>query len=307
MHTEKVGRWESPAERRRRKNAERMRETRAKAWESLTPEQRAQRKSIAKERLRANAEKARAVKAQMKADGKLHDADGVKKRKPVDFGQAIMKAYEYAGGEKLWQEYARQHPHQFLEEFVRPITLRQGKEAQEKARPVEENDGLEELRAFKREWMKHSFPEEQVAEAVPKPENGVSAPDQVDALAGQQQRSSFAAAGGAIRESKGELPALPGEPKPELKPQKPTLCPRCRPQGYPNCQECSLASDPGLALINGVIHRVRYPQEPAVEGCHRCDECNGIYHGVLPPFGNLKLCPNCRPRPAFEIPHHRDG
>jgi hypothetical protein len=281
-----------------------MRATRAKAWELLTPEQRAQRKSIAKERLRANAEKARAVKAQMKADGKLPDPDGVNKRKPVDFVQAIMIAYEYAGGEKLWKDYARQHPHRFLEEFVRPIALRQGKEAQEKARPVEENDGLEELRAFKREWMKHSFPEEQVAEAVPKPENGVLAPDQVDALAGQQHGSSFAATGGAINGGKGELAALPGNPKPELKPDKPTLCHRCRPQGYPNCPRCMLASDPELALEKGGVFRVRNLPKPAVERWQTCEQCYKAYHGVLPPFGAAKVCSKCRPT-AVGIPAAR--
>jgi hypothetical protein len=51
-------------------------------------------------------------------------------------------------------------------------------------------------------------------------------------------------------------------PTAEAKPP-PVLCARCRPQGYPNCQDCMLANDPTLELINGTLMRTRLPGMPS--------------------------------------------
>jgi hypothetical protein len=211
-----------------------------------------------------------------------------------------------------------------------------------------ENDGLEELEAFMREWHKaeaeqpagpatpgcvcghaweahcgHTYtigqPEPhhcgqcacvayKPAAANPiQPENGSLGKEQVDALPGQQQDSSFAATGGADKVNKGELAALPGEPKPEFKPL--ALCSRCRPEGFPNCTTCRVANGSRFALVNGVIHGVRSLPKPAVERSLQCEKCGENYHGVLPPFGNLKLCPKCDAmpvgNPAVRIPARR--
>jgi hypothetical protein len=67
-------------------------------------------------------------------------------------------------------------------EFVYEVMRRLGPgSGEEDVKPIEENDGLEELRAFKREWMKQSFPEEQVSPTAQV--NGDLSPEQVDALA----------------------------------------------------------------------------------------------------------------------------
>jgi len=108
---------------------------------------------------------------------------------------------------------------------------------------------------------------------------------------------------GQLPPPKQEQPAVvaaaPRPPKPEAAvpepPPKPPLCPRCRPYGKPRCNECLLASDPGLELHHGTLFRVRPPPEPVIMGWHRCEVCNVAYHGRLPPFGVSKLCPKCLP------------
>jgi hypothetical protein len=91
-------------------------------------------------------------------------------------------------------------------------------------------------------------------------------------------------------------PTPPWEPAAAPKPPpKPPLCPRCRPDGKPRCNECLLASDPGLELHHGTLFRVRPPSEQVIMGWHRCEVCNVAYEGRLPPFGVSKLCPKCLP------------
>jgi hypothetical protein len=100
-------------------------------------------------------------------------------------------------------------------------------------------------------------------------------------------------------EQSAPVAAAPTPPKPEMAapevPPKPPLCPRCRPDGKPRCNECLLASDPGLELHHGTLFRVRPPPEPVIMGWHRCEVCNVAYHGRLPPYGVSKLCPKCLP------------
>jgi hypothetical protein len=98
-------------------------------------------------------------------------------------------------------------------------------------------------------------------------------------------------------------PQPPSAPIPEVmappvikaiqEPQRPTLCARCRVHGYPTCEECTLASDPGLELDHGVIYRTSNPPEPVVKGWHRCEGCNKPYEGIRPSFGTPKLCTEC--------------
>ena len=73
----------------------------------------------------------------------------------------------------------------------------------------------------------------------------------------------------ALEEPTKPIEAVPRQsPKPTAKEStpKPVLCVTCRCHGYPTCVRCALANDPGLALENGYIFKVRHstPYDPRV-------------------------------------------
>jgi hypothetical protein len=58
------------------------------------------------------------------------------------------------------------------------------------------------------------------------------------------------------------VPVVEKAPVPKPKPREPILCDRCRLFGYPRCQECDLANDPGLVRsIEGFLLRTK-PSTP---------------------------------------------
>jgi hypothetical protein len=87
-----------------------------------------------------------------------------------------------------------------------------------------------------------------------------------------------------------EVVSLP-EPAASPKPESPRLrlCERCRQLGYAACQECALASDPGLELRGGHLIQVRPPTDLQWRRCEVCHDCF-----LAPRYGVPNVCPECR-------------